>query len=93
MSKTDLRIRPVYHRLEHRIRAHICIAFCSYAMLKETERILKMANTDISLKDAVLECQTIYRLNTHLPESKKEVNILLKMNDKQKTLTQIFAAI
>jgi transposase len=93
MSKTDLRIRPVYHRLEHRIRAHICIAFCSYAMLKATERILKMANTDISLKDAVLECQTIYRLNTHLPESKKEVNILLKMNDKQKTLTQIFAAI
>ncbi len=27
MSKTDLRIRPVYHRLERRIQAHICIAF------------------------------------------------------------------
>ena len=25
MSKTDLRIRPIYHRLRHRIEAHICI--------------------------------------------------------------------
>jgi len=24
MSKTDLRIRPIYHRLKHRIEAHIC---------------------------------------------------------------------
>ncbi|MDQ2719200.1 MAG: IS1634 family transposase [Bacteroidota bacterium] len=27
MSKTDLRIRPIYHRIRHRIEAHICIAF------------------------------------------------------------------
>ena len=28
ISKTDLRIRPIYHRLERRIKTHICIAFC-----------------------------------------------------------------
>lgn len=27
MSKTDLRIRPIYHRLRRRIEAHICISF------------------------------------------------------------------
>jgi len=27
MSKTDLRIRPIYHRLKHRIEAHICLSF------------------------------------------------------------------
>jgi transposase len=27
MSKTDLRIRPIFHRLRNRIEAHICIAF------------------------------------------------------------------
>lgn len=27
MSKTDLRIRPIYHRLRSRIEAHICISF------------------------------------------------------------------
>jgi hypothetical protein len=93
MSKTDLRIRPVYHRLEHRIRAHICIAFCSYAIMKETERILKKFQADISLKQAALHCQTIYKLKTTLPDSKKEIDILLKMNTQQRILTEIFSAI
>ena len=35
ISKTDLRIRPIYHRLKHRIEAHICIAFCAYKIYKE----------------------------------------------------------
>lgn len=29
MSKTDLRIRPIYHRLRDRIEAHICISFAA----------------------------------------------------------------
>lgn len=41
ISKTDLRIRPIYHRLRHRIEAHICIAFCAYKVYKELERQLK----------------------------------------------------
>ena len=27
MSKTDLRIRLIYHRLQSRIEAHICLSF------------------------------------------------------------------
>jgi len=36
MSKTDLRIRPIYHRLRHRIEAHVCISFTAYCIYKET---------------------------------------------------------
>ena len=32
ISKTDLRIRPVYHRLRDRIETHICISFVAYAL-------------------------------------------------------------
>ena len=32
MSKTDLRIRPIYHRLQSRIEAHICISFTAYCI-------------------------------------------------------------
>jgi len=32
MSKTDLRIRPIYHRLRRRIEAHICISFVAYSI-------------------------------------------------------------
>ncbi|MBX9782733.1 MAG: transposase [Chitinophagaceae bacterium] len=35
ISKTDLRIRPIYHRLKHRIEAPVCIAFCAYKIYKE----------------------------------------------------------
>ncbi|MCC6933078.1 MAG: transposase [Deltaproteobacteria bacterium] len=32
ISKTDLRIRPIYHRKRNRIEAHICIAFTAYTI-------------------------------------------------------------
>ncbi len=34
MSKNDLRIRPIYHRLRYRIEAHICISFVAYSIYK-----------------------------------------------------------
>jgi hypothetical protein len=37
ISKTDLKIRPIYHRLETRIKAHILVSFVSYALYKEFE--------------------------------------------------------
>lgn len=30
VAKTDLEIRPIYHRVQRRIEAHICIAFAAY---------------------------------------------------------------
>ncbi len=34
IAKTDLKIRPVYHQLQRRIEAHICIAFVAYQSLQ-----------------------------------------------------------
>ena len=42
ISKTDLRIRPIYHRFRNRIEAHICICLSAYAVYKELERLLKL---------------------------------------------------
>jgi hypothetical protein len=50
ISKTDLKIRPIYHRLETRIKAHILISFVSYAIYKEFERKIKLAKLDIKFK-------------------------------------------
>jgi len=38
--KTDLRIRPIYHRIRNHIESHICIAFAAYCILKDMERVL-----------------------------------------------------
>ena len=53
ISKTDLRIRPIYHRKKNRIEAHICIVFATYAVFKELEIKLKNSKLNISVNDAV----------------------------------------
>ncbi len=54
ISKTDLKIRPIYHRLETRIKAHILISFVSYAVYKEFERKLKTNNIKFDFSQKLL---------------------------------------
>jgi transposase len=63
MSKTDLRIRPIYHRLRHRIEAHICIAFTAYTVYKELERVLKEEKSSLSLRIASEIMHNMYKIN------------------------------
>jgi hypothetical protein len=89
MSKTDLRIRPIYHRLRHRIEAHICIAFTAYSIYKELERILYKEKSALSLKKASELTHNMYQISYTLPESKYTRSRLLKMDDEQAELYQI----
>ena len=54
ISKTDLRIRPIYHRLENRIKAHILISFVSYAIFMEFERRLKLKGIKFKFSQKLL---------------------------------------
>lgn len=89
MSKTDLRIRPIYHRLKRRIEAHICLSFAAYSIYKELERILNKNHSSISNLKAAELTHTMYQLQISLPESKKTKLITLKMDDLQKELWSI----
>ena len=89
MSKTDLRIRPIYHRLQCRIEAHICISFTAYCIYKELERILYKEKSSLSLKKAAEVTHNIYEISYTLPESKHTKTKLLKMDDEQAHLYQI----
>ena len=89
MSKTDLRIRPVYHRLKHRIEAHICISFTAYCIYKELERVLYEEKSSLSLKKAAEITHNMYQVTYTLPESKHTKTKLLNMDDEQAELYQI----
>ena len=89
MSKTDLRIRPIYHRLRNRIEAHICISFVAYTIYKELERVLDKAKSSISIKQAQEMTHNMYQLRITLPKSKHTKNILMKMDDRQAELKKI----
>jgi len=89
MSKTDLRIRPIYHRLRRRIEAHICISFTAYCIYKELERVLYQSNSSLSLRKAAELTQNIYQITFTLPESKHTKSILLNMDNDQAELCKI----
>lgn len=90
ISKTDLRVRPIYHRLERRIKTHICIAFCSYKIYKELERNIKLKNLSLSAGQTINELKTIYQAQIILPKSKKKTTVLLPLNAQQRMILKAF---
>ena len=86
ISKTDLRIRPMYHRLRRRIEAHILVAFVAYTIYKELERRLKEADVPISPKRAAELTQNMYEICFKLPTDPQLQSILLQMDDEQRQL-------
>lgn len=91
MSKTDLRIRPIYHRLKHRIEAHICISFTAYCIYKELERVLRYRKSTLSIKKAAELTHNMYQITYTLPDSKQTKSRLLQMDEQQLELYQIIS--
>jgi len=89
ISKTDLKVRPIYHRLKNRIEAHICIAFTAYTIYKELERILDKNKAGFSAKRAIELTQNIYEIVYTLPNSREQKTKYLKMDDEQQILFNI----
>lgn len=89
VSKTDLRIRPIYHYKRKRIESHICISFAAYTVYKELERVLKENNINISIKKALESTKSIYQITYKDPVTKISKNILLKLDETQQKIYNI----
>ena len=90
VSKTDLRIRPVYHRVPKRIESHLIIAFCAYKVYKELERQLKNYQAELSAEKAIEMMKTIYAITVQLPKSNQYKQIIFCDDLKQKHLLKLF---
>jgi transposase len=88
ISKTDLRIRPIYHRAQRRIEAHICISFVAYKIYKELERQLKSLNSKLSPEKVIETAKTIYQIKATVKG--KSVAQILLINEEQKKLARLF---
>ena len=85
-NKSDLAVRPIYHRLKNRIEGHICICFTAYAILLELERILKAGKSKLTVYAAQELTKNMYALDCQLPKSKKHKKIILGMSSEQQEL-------
>ena len=53
INKHTLKMRPIYHRLTKRIKAHVLICFLAYAVLRQTEIKLKKAGLSFSPQELI----------------------------------------
>ena len=90
ISKHDLKVRPIYHRLQRRIEAHITINFIAYKVYKELERQLKEKKSGLSPEKVIEIAKTIYKVTVY----DKSTNILkekvITLNDQQRYLMKLF---
>ena len=91
ISKSDLRARPIYHRVRRRIEAHICICFTAYAVYKELEKLLYNAKAPFSVIRAIDLTKTMYQIQILLPDAKHTETIPLKLDEDQALLIEILS--
>jgi transposase len=90
IAKTDLKIRPIYHRKKERIEAHICLTFVAYKVYKELERQLKMKKSDLSPEKVIEIIQSIYQIEITTPKNKEVLIKTLILTNEQKLINEIF---
>lgn len=89
ISKNDLKIRPIFHRLEKRIESHICLSFVAYKIYKELERQLEVKKAGISPEKAIDIAKTIYRIKININPT-ESIEKLLLLKEEQKWLVELF---
>jgi transposase len=67
INKSDLSIRPVWHQLEHRVRAHIFVCFLAYALWKTLERWQAHAGLGNSPRTILDELRQVQSADVVLP--------------------------
>ena len=90
ISKTDLRIRPIFHYLRKRIESHICISFAACVIYKELDRQLKNKKSHLSPEKVIDILKTIYAITITTPYSKTRYTRLFIKNKEQAELLRLF---
>jgi transposase len=89
VSKTDLKIRPIYHRNGNRIESHICIAFVAYTVYKEVERRLAEKNVPLSPARVAELTKTMYTIKIKIPETDQWEIIPFEWTEEQMLVAKI----
>jgi transposase len=69
IHKSDLRLRPVWHQKEERVRAHILVCFLAYVLWKTLERLCSRAGLGDEPRRVLRELSNIQLVDVVLPTS------------------------
>jgi len=90
IAKTDLKIRPIYHRKQRRIEAHICLNFVAYKVYKELERQLKEKKSDLSPEKVIEILQSIYQIEIKNPMNGEVITKNILLTEEHQNLQKLF---
>jgi transposase len=89
-AKTDLKIRPIYHRKRERIEAHICLTFVAYKVYKELERQLKLKNANLSPEKAIEILQSIFQIEIKNPTNNDIIKHNIILTEEHQKIKNLF---
>lgn len=55
-GKSDLKIRPIWHQLEHRVQGHILFSFLAYALWKTLQIWMERSGLGRGVRTVIEEC-------------------------------------
>jgi transposase len=87
--KDDLQLRPIYHQLEHRVEAHIFVAFLAYCLHVTLRAQLKPLAPGLTPRAVLDKLAAIQMLDVHFPATDGRTLILSRyteLNAEQKLL-------
>jgi transposase len=90
ITKGTLEMRPMFHFTPRRIEAHVCICFVAYKVYKELERILKLANIEMSVDKVLSIAKTITTIKINMPVSGNTMTKTMLLTPKHKSIAILF---
>ena len=65
--KSDLAVRPVYHQLEHRVEAHIFVAFLAYCLMTTLRQKLSCHAPGLTSREVLDKLGAIMMIDVRIP--------------------------
>jgi hypothetical protein len=87
--KDDLQLRPIHHQLEHRVEAHIFVAFLAYCLHVTLRARLKPLAPGLTSRAVLDKMAAVQMLDVHFPTTDGRMLVLSRyteLNADQKLL-------
>lgn len=82
--KHDLAVRPIYHRNEDRIEAHIFVAFLAYCLQVTLKARLRKIAHGLTPAEVIMKFKTIQMVDVHVPTADGRELILSRFTQPEK---------
>jgi transposase len=95
--KSELAVRPVFHQLERRVKAHLLVAFLGYALWVTLKHLLRRQGTGLTPAQALAQLATLQSADIVLPTTDgREIRlrrVATPTPDQQRLLDQLHITI